>query len=248
MHGDLAGAVGLYDRVLAIRERLVEEGRPELAKNLAMTYQNKAFALRELGDFDGAVGLYDRALAIYERLVHQEGRGELANELAATYLNKADVLPKLRDLAGAVGLYDRALAIYERLVEEGRRELAGMLARTYQNKAIALAALGDLAGAVGCFDRALAIRERLVERGAAGAGEGLGPDLPEQGAYVGGARGPRGGGRMLRPGAGDCRAAGRAGWAAGAAWRFSLGSSGQGRCFVVSWGAWGGLCPGTPGG
>ncbi len=163
---DAPGALALYDRALAIYERLVEqEGRRELANELAQSYQNKARALQALGDLKGAVGSYDRALAIYERLVEQEGRGELANALALTYQNKGAALQALGDLAGAVGSYDRALTIYERLVDqEGRQELASDLARTYQNKAIALQALGDLAAAVEFCDRALALYERLVEQ------------------------------------------------------------------------------------
>ena len=81
--GDNRAAVGLYDRAIEIRERLVhQEGRRELANDLAMAYMNKANAVSALGDNRAAVGLYDRAIEIRERLVHQEGRRELANDLA----------------------------------------------------------------------------------------------------------------------------------------------------------------------
>ena len=140
--------------------------------------------------------------------------------LAGTYQNKAIALRVVGDLAGAVGLFDRGLEIFERLVEEGRRELADPLAMSYMNKAGALQALGDLAGAVGFFDRALAIYERLFEQeGRSDAGGRLGHDLPEQGERVTGARGPRGGGRMLRPDACDLRAPSRAGEAVGSGGR-----------------------------
>jgi tetratricopeptide (TPR) repeat protein len=186
---DVPGTRALDDRALAIRERLVEEkrlvmqeelwdveGRMDLEKDLAGTYQTKAIALAALGDLAGAVGLFDRALAIYERLVEREGRRELAKHLAATYQNKARALTAFGDLVGADGLYDRALAIRERLVEEKRlvmqeerwdvdewMDLESDLARVYQNKAIMLEALGDLAGAVGFYDRALAFYERFFD-------------------------------------------------------------------------------------
>ena len=57
--GDQAGAVGLYDRALAVYEHLVDrEGRSELADRLAKTFANKAIGMDALGDQAGAVGLY----------------------------------------------------------------------------------------------------------------------------------------------------------------------------------------------
>ena len=81
--GDNWGAVALFDQAIGIFERLVnQEGRCELANNLASVYQNKAVTLKVLGDNSGAVALYDQAIKIRERLVDQEGRRELAAELS----------------------------------------------------------------------------------------------------------------------------------------------------------------------
>ena len=84
--GDNRAAVGLYDRAIEIRERLVNvEGRRELANDLATLYGNKAdCGCTNLGDNRAAVGLYDRAIEIRERLVNVEGRRELANDLASS--------------------------------------------------------------------------------------------------------------------------------------------------------------------
>jgi tetratricopeptide (TPR) repeat protein len=163
---DVPGAVALYDRAIAIYERLVErEGQKELSNLLAAAYMNKAVAVSDLGDKQAAVALYDRAIAIRERLVEREGRRELANDLAAAFLNKANAVDDLGDKQAAVALYDRAIAIYERLVErEGRKELADRLAAAYLNKAVTVDDLGDKQAAVALYDRAIAIRERLVER------------------------------------------------------------------------------------
>ena len=47
--GNNRGAVELYDRAIEIRERLVhEEGRRELANDLAWCYKDKAIAVRAL--------------------------------------------------------------------------------------------------------------------------------------------------------------------------------------------------------
>ena len=58
---------------MAIWERLVnEEGRRELASDLASVYVNKANAVSDLGDERGALALYDQAMAILERLVRRK--------------------------------------------------------------------------------------------------------------------------------------------------------------------------------
>jgi hypothetical protein len=86
--GDNGVAVTLYDQAIAIRERLVhQEGRGELADDLAVTYMNKAAVVSLLGDNRAAAALFDQAIAISERLVHQEGHSELAKNLAMTYLD-----------------------------------------------------------------------------------------------------------------------------------------------------------------
>ena len=71
--------MALYDQAIVIHERLVnQEGRWELANDLAGLYMDNAAALRDLGDTRGVLALYDQALMIRERLVNQEGRWELA--------------------------------------------------------------------------------------------------------------------------------------------------------------------------
>jgi serine/threonine protein kinase/uncharacterized tellurite resistance protein B-like protein len=165
---DSPGALALYDQAIALYERLVhQEGRWDLAKDLASTYQNKARALRQLGELRAALALYDQAIALYERLVHPEGRWELANVLAGTYENKAAAQADLGELRAALALYDQAIALYDRLVhEEGRWDLlANDLARTYQNKANGLRQLGELRAALALYDQAIAVRERLVQGG-----------------------------------------------------------------------------------
>ncbi len=149
----------------AIVDYLVEEeGRRELAKDLARVETNLGAALYNRGALAGGVGCFERALATLQRLVEEEGRRELANDLASVEMNLGVALSDLGDLAGGVGCFERALATFQRLVEEeGRRELADDLARVETNLGAALCNRGDLAGGVGCFERARAILVRLVE-------------------------------------------------------------------------------------
>ena len=56
--GDNRAAVGLYDRAIEIRERLVNvEGRRELAKDLANALHEQGRPVKRLGRQPGAVGL-----------------------------------------------------------------------------------------------------------------------------------------------------------------------------------------------
>ena len=163
--GNYRAAVELYDRAIKIRERLVnQEGRRELANDLAATYTSKAHAVGDIGD-NRAMELCDRAIKIRERLVNQEGRRELADDLAMTYRIKANAAGASGDNRKAVELYDQAIEIFERLVnQEGRWELADDLAETYRIKAISVRALGDNRKAVELYDQAIKILERLVNQ------------------------------------------------------------------------------------
>jgi tetratricopeptide (TPR) repeat protein len=158
---DLAG----YDGAQRIFERLVANGRTDLAVDLAFLLVNSAFIHQYLADAPGALAAYDRALAIQERLVNNDGRREFANHLAVTYTAKAVLLDGQGAARDAVTAHDCALAIQERLVnQEGRREFAGPLAESYVNKGNSLQRLGDFSSATNAYDRALAILEQLVNK------------------------------------------------------------------------------------
>ena len=163
--GQLVAELATYDEARRIYEHLVQAGRKDLEKDLAILCMEAAFVHLTADDSQGGLALYDQAIEIHERLVNQEGRPELSNDLANTYHNKAGSLSDLGDKRGAVALYDQAIAIRERLInQEGRRELAGDLANTYQNKAIVVRSLGDNQGAVALFDRVIEIHERQVNQ------------------------------------------------------------------------------------
>jgi serine/threonine protein kinase len=86
---DLAG----YEAARRIYERLIANGREDLAPELARLCHLKAFIHEHLDDAPGAVALYDQALALWERLVHAEGRRELRGDLARVRVCRANILP-----------------------------------------------------------------------------------------------------------------------------------------------------------
>jgi tetratricopeptide (TPR) repeat protein len=159
-------AEDLYDRALTVYRKLVEQdGRVELADDLASALMNKGVALGSQGRLAEAVVVYDQAIASFARLVEQDSRVELANDLANALVNKANAVQDQGRLAEAEAMYDQAITIRTRLVEqEGRVELANDLANALMNKANAAQRQGRLAEAVAVYDQAIAIRSRLVEQ------------------------------------------------------------------------------------
>jgi len=132
--GEARAALALYDRAIAIRERLVErEGRGELANDLAMAYMNKASALYSLGEGRAALGLYDRAIAIRERLVEREGRRELLGSLAKVKGLRAIVLINLGKRAQGVNELREAVKMLQAEVARGRADLQGLLRELSNN-------------------------------------------------------------------------------------------------------------------
>ncbi|MCS7192987.1 MAG: tetratricopeptide repeat protein, partial [Armatimonadetes bacterium] len=106
----------------AIYRRLVEEGRVELANDLATAIMNKGMALSDLGRISEGIGCYEEAIAIYRRLV-EEGRVEVAKDLAAAIMNKGLALEQLGEWQKALECYNEGIGWWERLVEAGMTHL-----------------------------------------------------------------------------------------------------------------------------
>ena len=144
-----SGARALFERALAIREKLLGPEHPDTATSL----NNLAALLQEQGDLAGARPLYERALAIREKLLGPEHP-----DTAVGLNNLAGLLYTQGDFAGARPLYERALAIREKLLGPEHPETAQSLA----SLARLLHPQGDLVGARLLYERALAIREKLL--------------------------------------------------------------------------------------
>ncbi len=170
--GQLNEAIIEYEKAITIFEPLVEQGRGELANNLARVYQNKGIALDTFGKGNEAIIEYEKAIAIEEAMVKQ-GRGEIASELAITYVNKGVALDILGQLNEAIIEYNKAITIIEPLAVLGRVELDDMLAVAYMNKGNTLQGLGQLNGAIIEYEKAIAIREALKEQGHGELDKGL---------------------------------------------------------------------------
>jgi tetratricopeptide (TPR) repeat protein len=100
-----ADARPLFERALAIREKVLGPEHPDTAASL----NNLAYVLRAQGDYSRARPLLERALAIYEKTL---GAGHPSRALSLN--NLAYVLQSQGDYSGARPLFERALAIYEK--------------------------------------------------------------------------------------------------------------------------------------
>jgi len=152
--GNWATALPVYERALAIRERLLDPDHLDTATCLS----NLAIVLRALGHPQAARPLHERALAIRERML-----GSDHPDTASSLSNLAIVLSQLGDPQAARPLHDRAFAIHERVLGLDHPDTA----RSLHCLASVLFALGDPQAARPLYERALATREQV-----------LGPDHP----------------------------------------------------------------------
>ncbi len=144
-----AEARPLFERALAIREKVLGAEHPDTAESL----DNLAVLLQAQGDLAGARPLHERALAIREKVLGAEHP-----DTATSLNNLAYLLYDQGDLPGARPLYERALAISENVLGAEHPDTATSL----DNLASLLHAQGDLAGARPLHERALAIRENVL--------------------------------------------------------------------------------------
>jgi tetratricopeptide (TPR) repeat protein len=146
--GELAATRPLYERSLAIRERVLGPDDPVTGHSL----NNLAIILHDQGEMDAARPLFDRALAIYDRVL-----GPDHPDTAGTLNNLALLLKDQGELDAARPLYERALAVQERILGSDHPATAA----TVNNLALLLRIQGDLAAARPLFERALATCERI---------------------------------------------------------------------------------------
>jgi tetratricopeptide (TPR) repeat protein len=140
----------LYQRALAIREKVLGPEHPDVAESL----NDLAVLYRAQGQYAKAEPLYQRALAIWEKALSPE-HTDLAwslNNLAGLYTDKGQY-------AEAQPLYQRALAIREKVLGPEHPNVATSLndlAALYDDQ-------GRYAEAQPLYQRALAIREKVLK-------------------------------------------------------------------------------------
>ncbi len=137
--GRIEEALSQYTLLVDHATRLVEEeGRTDLAKDLAACLNNRGLARSNLGRLEPAIDDYDKAVEIRTRLVEEEGRTDLANDLAASLNNRGIARRALGRFEPAIDDFDKAVEIYTHLVaNEGRSDLVDTLENVRANRVLA---------------------------------------------------------------------------------------------------------------
>jgi tetratricopeptide (TPR) repeat protein len=148
-------ARSLFERALAICERVLRPEHPQTARSLS----DLAGLLQDQGDLARARPLFERALAIYEKMVGPEHP-----HTAQCLNNLARLLHGLGDYAAARPLYERSLAIHQKVLGPEHPDTAQVL----NNLALLFKEQGGFAAARPLYERSLAIREKV-----------LGPEHPD---------------------------------------------------------------------
>jgi tetratricopeptide (TPR) repeat protein len=153
-----AEAQPLYERALAIQEKVLGPDHPDVA----MSLNNLANLHRAQGRYVEARPLYERALAIREKAL---GPDHL--DVAASLNNLGELNYKQGRYADVQALYERALAIREKALGPYPLDVA----RSLNNLALLYDAQGRYAEAQPLYERALAIQENALGPGVEAHGD-----------------------------------------------------------------------------
>ena len=129
--------------------------------DLAMTLNNLAVFLSDLGQIDEAEGYYKEALEIRRKLI-KKNPGYMA-DLAGILNNIGNLYRKLDKQNEAEGYYKEAIEIYRRLAQENPCYMAE-LAVTLNNVAVFHSDLGQIEKAESYYKESLEMRRELTRR------------------------------------------------------------------------------------
>jgi len=143
-----AEAKFLHERALTIREEILDQEHPEVAKSL----NNLGMLHLEQGNYEQAKSLLERSLAISEKAYGKEDSSvaTIVNNLAASH-------DKLGNKAEAKSLYERSLAIREKISGQAHPDVALAL----NNLAGSYADSENYERAKVLYENALAIWEKV---------------------------------------------------------------------------------------
>ncbi|MDM8568487.1 FxSxx-COOH system tetratricopeptide repeat protein [Thiotrichales bacterium HSG1] len=145
---DYKSAKSLYERSLAIKEKVYGEEHSEVATGL----NNLALLYKTQGNYKEAKPLYERSLAISEK-VHEKEHPDVA-----TSLNNLALLYRIQgDYKTAKLLYERSLAIREKVYGKEHPDIA----QSINNLAVLYYSQGDYKAAKPLYERALDIWEKV---------------------------------------------------------------------------------------
>ncbi len=143
------GSREFAERAVEIKKNILGPNHPEAAVSL----NNLAILLKDMGDYAGARLLYERTLTIREKTL-----GPDHPEVARALNNLANLLMESGDYVGARLLHQRALTIQEK--SQGPTHPA--VGTSLLNLANLFRNLGDYAEATPLYQRAIEIQEKAV--------------------------------------------------------------------------------------
>ncbi|MCD4655270.1 tetratricopeptide repeat protein, partial [bacterium] len=160
-----AEALILYEKSQRIREILVfQEDHKDFINELALTYQNKAISMKNLGDFQGALATLDKSIHLRERFTQISSDDSFQVGLAIAYFNRGNMHQKIQKPEQARRDYARSVAIFELLIfTQGKYEILHYLARVNRKQAQLYIEMGLHEEAVLVLDNAIKIFRGLVE-------------------------------------------------------------------------------------
>jgi tetratricopeptide (TPR) repeat protein len=154
MQLDHRGAARDLNQAATIRLWLAEQGRRELAADVARSFSWCATALVELRNLELADVYFAHAIDIQSQLISKSYRNDIAGELADNNAGRARTLLELRQPTEALAHFGSAIDIVSRLVNEGQIELRRKLATTFAHRGIVRQARGQLDAAAQDFEQA----------------------------------------------------------------------------------------------
>ena len=162
-NGDLGGAMGHYQKGLAIRETAAE---PDL-REIATLHSNMGAVLMRKGDHAGAHARFATCCEMLEQALSRVDNFEQAVEtvpparIAISHNSIGMALEMLGDSAGAQQEFEMCLRMQERFLEPGDPAIA----LTLTNIGKQLWSQGDCAGALTQHEKALRMREKALADG-----------------------------------------------------------------------------------
>ena len=167
--GDLSGALEMFQKTLAIAERLAAQDPLNAGwqRNLSVSYNRIGGVLESQGDLSGALEMFQKDLAIAERLAAQDPlnadcKAELANSLYSTAL----IYEQIGLFVDAASLWQSELEIRAGMaaLSADPSEADGEIASCHNQIGSALEAMGDFKGAHEAFSQYLRLSENVLER------------------------------------------------------------------------------------
>jgi Tfp pilus assembly protein PilF len=147
--GKYSDAIGFYEKVLEIKQKILPENHPDLAGS----YNNIGNVYRNMAEYSKALSYYEQALEIAQKTLS-------ANDprLATSYNNIGTVYDNMEKYSKALSYYEKALEIKQKTLPAYHPGLAN----SYNNIGTVYYNMSEYSKALSYFERALDIRQRSL--------------------------------------------------------------------------------------